>query len=283
MSKPRQQGPHGTPEFIDLLQHEDKLLYEELQKNVGSPNFRYNRNRRLSTFMDLLECIREYCEHDEHDRWKRYLVCGICWFKDGIAINTRQLRLLISKSKSAINGAFAKMGYQTIPTKGEEASQLAEKIPFLVGHYSDLRQWTIRKISPLNDNEKIDFEKIEDEEENENKMKIEIKPQNVKDINKKTNIVPNDEFDIFDQDPYQVYDFDTHFKEPSEKEQEFSYINFYNDNFDTSYDYCFNYDDPNIFTIRVNPYPNIQLSIIKEAMKNHYSDFDKEMYHSKDF
>ena len=143
-----QQGPHGTPEYINILLSEDKKLYELLQKNVGSPNFRYNRNRRLATLKDIFDCIRDYCQKDDEDKWKRYLVCGICWFDDYIAINTRQLRLLISKSKSAINGALAKMGYVTVTVKGERASLLLETIPYLTGHYTEFRKWSIRKKNP---------------------------------------------------------------------------------------------------------------------------------------
>lgn len=146
-----QEGQHETPEYIELLSLEDKILYDELQKKVGSPNFRYNRNRRLSTINDIFEQIREFCEKEEEDKWKRYLVCGICWFEDYISINTRQLRLLISKSKSAINGALAKMGYETVTAKGERASMLIEAIPYLFGHFTEYRKWSIRKKNPSKD------------------------------------------------------------------------------------------------------------------------------------
>ncbi|KAK8839393.1 hypothetical protein M9Y10_031742 [Tritrichomonas musculus] len=146
-----QQGPHGIPEYIDLLSDEDKRQYEELQKKVGSPNFRYNRNHRLDTLKDIFDCIKDFCEKSDKDKWKRYLVCGICWFDDYIAINTRQLRLLISKSKSAINGALVKMGYITVSVKGERASLLLETIPFLSGHFIEFRKWSIRKKNPSQD------------------------------------------------------------------------------------------------------------------------------------
>ena len=76
--------------------------------------------------------------------WKRYLVCGICWINDDVAINTRQLRILLGKSKSTINGAFAKMGYETMPFRNNE--ELLEKIPFLRGNFNEKRQWTVRRL-----------------------------------------------------------------------------------------------------------------------------------------
>lgn len=283
MSKPRQQGPHGTPGFIDLLSPNDRKLYDELQQNVGSPDFRYNRNRRISTLMDIFEYIRDYCEYSEEDQWKRYLVCGICWFKDCVAINTRQLRLLIAKSKSAINGAFVKMGYQTIPTKGEERTMLLEKIPFLSSHYSDLRQWTIRKMDPLLVEKQLNsicFENsneinLDESKENENKKETESKKETE---NTKDDWISNDEYGIFDEDPFQTYGPDGKCnKDPSEPE--FSFINFNNDNYD--FDFDFNFTNSNVFTLFVNPNHNINLSDIREAMKN--SRYSKEDNYSKDF
>ncbi|KAH0789271.1 potassium/sodium hyperpolarization-activated cyclic nucleotide-gated channel 1 [Histomonas meleagridis] len=128
-----------------MLSPEDQAEFEELQKHVGSPENRYNRNKRLATLNESFDLIRQFCARGDEDDWKRYLVCGICWFPNGIAINTRQLRVLIAKSKSTINGAIAKMGYTTVPTKGDDATQLLNIIPYLKGHFSELRQWTIRR------------------------------------------------------------------------------------------------------------------------------------------
>lgn len=136
---------HKTPLYIDLLSAEDQIEFTELQNRVGSPDNRYNRNKRLATLNESFDLIKRFCAKGDEDDWKRYLVCGICWVQNGIAINTRQLRVLIAKSKSTINGALAKMGYATVPTKGEDASQLLSIIPYLKGHFSELRQWTIRK------------------------------------------------------------------------------------------------------------------------------------------
>lgn len=138
------EGPFAKPMFYEILEPYDQKLYEELQSTVGSSSNRYNRNKRIATFQEMLDHIRKYCERGDGDDWKRYLVCGVCWMGSDIAINTRQLRVLIAKSKSSINGALAKMGYTTQSTKGQENFDLLYKIPFLKGHQQELRQWTIR-------------------------------------------------------------------------------------------------------------------------------------------
>lgn len=163
--------------FIQLLSPSDRIKYEELKQKVGSPENRYNRNKRIQTFTEIIESIRQFCIKNDDDDWKRCLVCGICWIphsssnessplsppeveslndsglykwsiNQDLAINTRQLRILIAKSKSTINGALAKMGYESVPTKGSDAEDLIGAIPFLNNHYTEMRQWTIRRHLP---------------------------------------------------------------------------------------------------------------------------------------
>ncbi|EAY21700.1 hypothetical protein TVAG_237260 [Trichomonas vaginalis G3] len=141
-----------TPMFMSILSPEDKTAYEELQNVLAAPDHRYNRNKRIVTFQDMLAQIKAFCIKGDVNDWKRYLVCGICWIGSDIAINTRQLRILLGKSKSTINGAFSKMGYETLPFKNND-SALQEKIPFLKGNFSESRQWTVRRNIQLSSQE----------------------------------------------------------------------------------------------------------------------------------
>lgn len=88
--------------------------------------------------------IQGYCIHRDEDDWKRCLVCGICWIQNSVAINTRQLGLLIDKCKSSINGSLQKMGYNTLQSREESSAYLVEAIPFLLNNYMELREWTVR-------------------------------------------------------------------------------------------------------------------------------------------
>ena len=137
-----------VPDFYDRLTEMEREEYDALARRVGSPENRYNRNRRLATLQEQLQEIRSFCiRHDGRDA-ERMLVCGICWFPSGaFAINVRQLVLLLKKSKSSVNGALAKMGYETVPTKDEDEQMLFDTLPFLRSHSLEQRQWTIRKRS----------------------------------------------------------------------------------------------------------------------------------------
>lgn len=147
----------STPMFLNLLSTEDQKAYKDLQSILAAKDHRYNRNKRIVTFQDMLSQIKEFCVRGDSNDWKRYLVCGICWINNDIAINTRQLRILLGKSKSTINGAFSKMGYETLPFKNND-NHLEEIIPFLKGNFSEARQWTVRRniSNAVSDTEKIE-------------------------------------------------------------------------------------------------------------------------------
>ena len=135
-----------APQYWELLSEDDKSQYSALQKSFGSGALKKMRNGRAETFEEVLEEIKRFCikEEDVDNDWKRFLVCGICWMDQAIAINTRQLKLLVCKCKSSINGSLQKMGYTTNMAHSESWKILFPKIPLLKDHYSELRKWTIR-------------------------------------------------------------------------------------------------------------------------------------------
>lgn len=144
-----------NPAFFELLSESDRQGYIDLRNELMSSDTKFKRYKRITSLRDALYAIHKYCSRNSNDDWKRYLVCGVCWMGWDIAINTRQLRLLINKCKSSINGALAKMGYSTAPIKTEGSSSLIKAIPFLKGNFVELRMWTIRRrqiASPLPSN-----------------------------------------------------------------------------------------------------------------------------------
>ena len=136
------------PMYFNFLSLEDQKSYDKLRNVLAAPDHRYNRNKRIDTFTDMLEQIKAFCIRNDAEDWKRYLVCGICWINNDIAINTRQLRVLLGKSKSTINGAFSKMGYETLPYRNND-NGLLDLIPFLRGNFNESRQWTVRRLNSI--------------------------------------------------------------------------------------------------------------------------------------
>ncbi|EAX90710.1 hypothetical protein TVAG_328100 [Trichomonas vaginalis G3] len=138
-----------VPAFFDFLSLKDQQYYNRLRAELSSESHKYKKNMRCLTFQTDLESIKRYIYQNDGSEWKRCLVCGICWIGTSIAINTRQLRLLIDKCKSSINGALAKLGYSSEIIRGEGSPELITSIPYLKCNFVEQRQWTIRRRSAM--------------------------------------------------------------------------------------------------------------------------------------
>jgi hypothetical protein len=132
------------PKYYDLLSPPDQMQYDDLRASLSSQMCRNRRGKRLEGFSDMLSSIRTFCIRHTEDDWKRCLVCGVCWLPNGIAINNRQLSILIDKCKSSINGSLQKMGYSTLQSRNESSSSLCDMIPLLKNNFNELREWTVR-------------------------------------------------------------------------------------------------------------------------------------------
>jgi hypothetical protein len=132
------------PKYYDILSSSDQKQYDELRSTFSSQMCRNRRGKRLEGFSDMLSSIRTFCIRHNDDDWKRCLVCGVCWLSNGIAINNRQLSLLIDKCKSSINGSLQKMGYSTLQSRSESSSSLCDTIPLLKNNFGELREWSVR-------------------------------------------------------------------------------------------------------------------------------------------
>ncbi|OHT07119.1 hypothetical protein TRFO_05356 [Tritrichomonas foetus] len=134
-----------TPKYFSLLNETDKHLYFELQKKLLHATEKRHRGHRLDIFLDCLRQIRDYAQRgDSDDDWKRCCVCGVCFLKCGIALNSHQIRFLTNKCKSSINGALKKMNYRTTSARGDINPELVEFLPLLKGNTRELRQWSVR-------------------------------------------------------------------------------------------------------------------------------------------
>lgn len=132
------------PQYWYLLSEADKAKYRALRLAFTPGGLMQSRIYTSETLEEILGAIRVFAERGDENDWRRFLVCGICWLDNAIAINTRQLRLLLSKCKSSINGSLQKMGYTTNTSNLESRKILFPKIPLLKDNFNELRQWTIR-------------------------------------------------------------------------------------------------------------------------------------------
>lgn len=144
MTASGEQSGGRVPLYWDLLSDADRAGYEALRANFNEGAGKRNRGHRVETFDTMLDEIRKYAERHDGNDWKRFLVCGVCWIDNTIAINTRQLRLLVTKCKSSINGSLQKLGYVTDTSHAESGNVLFTQIPSLRDNFTEIRKWTIR-------------------------------------------------------------------------------------------------------------------------------------------
>lgn len=143
------EGPNfERPQYFESLTNEDQMDYQIMQRQVGGEEMRYNRNKRLVTFTDQMSIVKKFCIRNDTYDSLRCSVCGIYWLADEtLAINIRQFKLLLAKSKSSINGALAKMGYKTVQSNANDFRVLASLVPPMKNQSMEMRQWTIRRRS----------------------------------------------------------------------------------------------------------------------------------------
>lgn len=128
-----------------MLNDYDKYQYNCLKYALASSASKNQRNMRITNFNEAIEAIKCFAIRGDKDDKLRSLVSGICWLKDGIAINTHQLKALIGKCKSSINGSLQKMGYAQNISRAEAITALTNYFPFLKDNASEIRKWSVRQ------------------------------------------------------------------------------------------------------------------------------------------
>jgi hypothetical protein len=63
-----------------------------------------NPNKRIDDFREIIEPVELFINSNDVDKWRRSLVCGVFRLANRIAVNIAQLKWLVFKSKSLING-----------------------------------------------------------------------------------------------------------------------------------------------------------------------------------
>jgi hypothetical protein len=134
----------NPPAYWTILSESDKRGYLGLQRTLDLLTLRTDKDQLASRFQLILSTIYHFAIRQDDGDWRRCLVCGIAWIGGYIALNTRQLALLIRKCKSSINAGVQAVGYATVPTTSDNATLLIRFFPFLMGNCTEMRQWTIR-------------------------------------------------------------------------------------------------------------------------------------------
>lgn len=137
--------PHdGLPAHWEFLSEEDKSEYIGIRNRFHDEIAKSKRGERIDIFITRLKIIRDFIEKEPNDQWKRIVVCGIMFLNDALGINIQQLRILMGKCKSSINGSLQQLGYIAKPLTHDIDQEITKKVPLLKEDHFQLKKWTIR-------------------------------------------------------------------------------------------------------------------------------------------
>jgi hypothetical protein len=131
--------------LVSRLCPADQVEYLRLVNAFASSEDRNKRNMGMSTFVKHLGMIHTFvCRGDSFDSL-RGVVCGIEFGPGSVLINTRQLKKLMFRSKSCMNGCFQRLGYAACRPSRDVESLFAQILPGWGAQLFTSRQWCVRR------------------------------------------------------------------------------------------------------------------------------------------
>jgi hypothetical protein len=129
------------------LSHGDKDRYVRLRTQFIT-TFQESKSKGKalsdSTFRREVQAVVDFTGYSETRREERSIVAGLACGGHCLAINNRELKKLLGRCKSSINGSFQRMGYCVVKGCGKARECVLSLLPSLHRDAGALRQWTVR-------------------------------------------------------------------------------------------------------------------------------------------
>jgi hypothetical protein len=97
-----------------------------------------------STFRQEVQAVVDFTGYSEPHREERSIVAGLACGGHHLAINNREMKKLLGRCKSSINGSFQRMGYSVVKDCAKARECVLSLLPSLHRDAGALRQWTVR-------------------------------------------------------------------------------------------------------------------------------------------
>ena len=132
------------------LSAEDRQAYEHLRESFAKKQTSLKRDRHVNSFSQELRHIVAFVERRPEGRELRAVNAGLMFNGTFICVNTKLLKILISRCKSSINSSLQQLGYSSLKNKAKAHECLISSISILKGNLELAKQWTVRySIAPL--------------------------------------------------------------------------------------------------------------------------------------
>jgi hypothetical protein len=129
------------------LSHNDKDRYIQLRTQfIAAFQESKSKGKALSdsTFRMEVQAVVDFTGYSESHREERSIVAGLACGGHCLAINNRELKKLLGRCKSSINGSFQRMGYSVVKACTKARECVLSLLPSLHRDAGALRQWTVR-------------------------------------------------------------------------------------------------------------------------------------------
>jgi len=133
------------PLYFQMLSDADQTRYAALQRRFSENRTDARKGERFDAFKDRLIMIQNFVQSGDFDDWKRSLVCGIFFFRGFLVVNIQQLRILLGKCKSLINGSLQQLGYCSETGTCALHEEFLSQFPPNMAHKVDMKKWSTRK------------------------------------------------------------------------------------------------------------------------------------------
>lgn len=140
------ENDYNIPEHFNQLDPKDKEEYIKLREKFYNIEKTTKGKDKLQSLTNAINDIKTFCRPGSSDDWKRSIACGIIFLSSSsIAINIQQLKILLCRCKSSINGSFKSLGYSSLSYDGKKIQKLLSKIPEFKNTKRESKKWTIKK------------------------------------------------------------------------------------------------------------------------------------------
>jgi hypothetical protein len=133
--------------FWNLLSQDDRTEYIRLRNGFRHGQKISSKDRRVITFRRELTLVIQFLERSRENLEARCVVTGVCFAGGVICVNCRQLKSLLNRCKSSINGSFQQLCYVAVRTKSKARGCVVGVLPSLQNDPVLLKQWTARVVS----------------------------------------------------------------------------------------------------------------------------------------
>jgi hypothetical protein len=103
-----------------------------------------SKDVRMASLRRELLLVLSYLERSADNMEARAILAGICFVGPAVCVNTRQLKSLLGRCKSSINGCFKQLGFVAVRTKAKARGFIAAALTSLKDRPEMIRQWTVR-------------------------------------------------------------------------------------------------------------------------------------------